>query len=150
MSEWGSRWLRNPWKTVAVVFTALAFALVGTLHFTHAETFQRIVPPGFPSPAVLVAVSGVAEIAGGFGLLVPGLRRWAGWGLILLLVAVFPANVYMAVRPEVAGMGFPEWVLWMRLLMQPVLIGWVWWIAVRRARAGSTFGGDDDAAGDVA
>ena len=62
--------------------------------------YRQIVPPSFGDPARLVAISGVAEVAGGLGVLLPRTRRLAGLGLIALLVAVFPANVYMARNPE--------------------------------------------------
>lgn len=107
--------------TLAVLFVA-----AGVMHFARPQAYERIVPPGFPSPATLVAVSGVAEIAGGVGLLIPRLRRPAGWGLIALLVAVFPANIYMAVRPDrFADLGVPTWLLWLRLPLQGGLIAWV-------------------------
>jgi uncharacterized membrane protein len=79
----------------------------------------------------LVAISGVCEIAGGLGLLVRPLRRAAGWGLIALLIAVFPANIYMALAPNESADGrFAGWMLWLRLPLQAVLIAWVWVIAL--------------------
>ena len=89
-----------------------------------------MVPPGFPSRAMLVIVSGVCEIAGGVGLLIPLLRRRAGWGLIALLIAVFPANIYMALHPELFG--FAPWLLWTRLPLQVVIIAWIWFVALQR------------------
>jgi len=119
---------------------AAAFVCTGVKHFTSAEAFRRIVPPALPRADVLVAVSGVAEIAGAVGLLVPRLRRPAGWGLVALLVAVFPANVYMAVSADPAAtMGLPRWALWARLPLQAVLIGWVEWVS-RPSAAGSSAG----------
>jgi uncharacterized membrane protein len=67
----------------------LLLAGAGTLHFLKTDTFIKIVPPLLPAPRLLVYASGVAEIAGAVGLLVPGIRRMAAWGLVLLLVAVF-------------------------------------------------------------
>ena len=81
-------------------------------------------PPALPAPLLLVYVSGVAEIAGGLGLLLPATRRWAGWGLVALLVAVFPANVYMALIHE--QLGISGWVAWGRLPLQLPLLWWVW------------------------
>ncbi len=109
---------------------AALFVGAGVNHFIHPRFYEEIVPPGFPSPAVLVAVSGACEIAGGVGLLIPGLRRPAGWGLIALLAAVFPANVYMATSPEESSL--PAWALWVRLPLQAVLVGWVWHVALAR------------------
>lgn len=110
---------------------AVLFVAAGTLHFLFPAAYVRIVPPPLPAPALLVALSGAAEVAGGAGLLVPRVRRAAAWGLIALLVAVFPANVYMALRPDVAGAGVPPLLLWLRLPLQGVLIWGVWWCAAR-------------------
>ena len=107
---------------------ALLFIGAGVLHFVAPATYLRIMPPYLPEPLLLVYVSGVAEIVGGVGLLVPTTRRLAGWGLILLLLAVFPANVYM-LQTHGAGMAVPLWALWLRLPLQAVLIVWVWWSA---------------------
>lgn len=76
-------------------------------------------------------VSGLAEIAGGVGLLIGPLRRPAGWGLIALLVAVFPANIYMALESaKFADLDMPIWTVYARLPLQAVLIAWVWFIAL--------------------
>jgi uncharacterized membrane protein len=105
---------------------ALLFAAAGILHFVSAEVYVRIVPPFLPHPRLLVLLSGVFEVAGGLGLLVPRLRRAAGLGLVLLLAAVFPANVYMALDPAGAGRGIAPALLWLRLPLQPLLAWWVW------------------------
>jgi uncharacterized membrane protein len=73
--------------------------------------------------------SGVAEIAGGVGLVIRPLRRVAGWGLIALLIAVFPANIYMLQHP--GQFHFAPWILWARLPLQAVFIAWVWFVAIR-------------------
>jgi uncharacterized membrane protein len=81
----------------------------------------------FPHRLVLVWISGFFEILGGVGLLIPMLRRAAAAGLILLLMAVFPANIYMAMRPDrFADLHLPVWTLWARLPLQALLIAWVW------------------------
>lgn len=105
---------------------ALFFAAAGVLHFVRRDAYVRIVPPSFPHPRLLVLASGALEVAGGLGLLVPRLRRAAGWGLVLLLAAVFPANVHMALDPEGAGGGIAPALLWLRLPLQPLLAWWVW------------------------
>lgn len=105
---------------------ALLFTAAGVLHFVHPDAYVRIVPPFLPGPRLLVLASGVCEVAGGLGLLVPLLRRAAGVGLVLLLAAVFPANVYMALDPEGAGRGIAPVLLWLRLPLQPLLAWWVW------------------------
>ena len=109
---------------------AALYVGAGTLHFVQPAVFARIVPPYLPAPRVLVAVSGAAEIAGGLGLLLPATRRPAALGLMLLLVAVFPANVYMA-RHNAALFRLPAWAVWGRLPLQAVLIGWAWQVARR-------------------
>ena len=102
------------------------FVLAGSLHFVIPKTYQRLVPPCLPAPRALVYASGAAEIAGGLGLMSRALRRAAGYWLIATLVAVFPANVHMALHPE----DFPEVpggaaALWVRLPFQGIFIHWV-------------------------
>jgi uncharacterized membrane protein len=117
-------------RKIATVTTSLFFVGAGTLHFLRPATYAEIVPPFIPWPLAMVYVSGAAELAGGLGLLLPGLRRAAAWGLVALLIAVFPANVYMAVdRVQVTATPLPEWLLWARLPLQFVLIWWVLWCA---------------------
>jgi uncharacterized membrane protein len=113
-------------KWISRGLAAVMFIVAGVLHFVFPSMYRKIIPTYLPAPGALVAISGVAEIAGGMGLLVRPLRRAAGWGLIALLVAVFPANIYMAVSPERVGVKLPGWMLWGRLPLQFVVIGWVW------------------------
>lgn len=90
--------------------------------------YMKIMPPYVPWPLVMVYLSGAAEVAGGIGLLIPALRRSAALGLVALLIAVFPANVYMATNPADAGAAaFSQAALWGRLLLQPIFIWWVLW-----------------------
>ncbi len=87
-------------------------------------------PPYIPAHLALVRISGACEILGGLGLFLAHTRRAAMWGLIALLVAVFPANVYMATNPIDAGAaGAPAAILWGRLFLQPLLIWWLLWCA---------------------
>jgi uncharacterized membrane protein len=102
----------------------LLFVLAGSWHFVHPATYLAIMPPQLPQPLALVQVSGIFEILGGLGLLPHRTRRLAGWGLLALLVAVFPANVYMALIHE--QLGIPGWVAWGRLPLQLPLMWWVW------------------------
>lgn len=103
---------------------ATLFVTSGVLHFVAERFYTSIVPDSLPNPKLLVQVSGVAEIAGGVGLLVPKARRAAGLGLLALLVAVFPANINMALRPE-RWPQIPRWALWARLPLQFVAMRWV-------------------------
>jgi uncharacterized membrane protein len=102
------------------------FLTSGTLHFVKPESFEKIVPPGLPDPPALVAISGAAEIAGALGILLSGTRRPATLGLIALLAAVFPANVYMALAHERFASVAPAWLLVARLPLQPFLMILVW------------------------
>ncbi|MFZ0088543.1 MAG: hypothetical protein WAL63_03485 [Solirubrobacteraceae bacterium] len=102
------------------------FVCAGVMHFVAPRVYRRIVPPYVPAPTAMVYASGVAEIAGGVGLVASGHRRVAGWWLIATLLAVFPANVHMAQHPD----EFPQVPggaagLWARLPVQGVFIAWV-------------------------
>ncbi len=103
---------------------ALFFIGGGINHFLIPRTYASIVPPSFGDPGPLVAISGVAEIAGGIGMLLRPTRSLAGWGMIALLAAVFPANLYMARNPERFAR-IPRGALYARLPLQPLMMWWV-------------------------
>lgn len=119
-------------RPVARLGLAAVFVGAGVMHFVAPTPFERIVPPPIPA-ALAVQASGVFEVLGGVGLLVPRTRRAAAWGLLALLVAVFPANVYAALRPETMA-GVPVWALWARLPVQPLLMAAVAWAGELRKR----------------
>lgn len=98
----------------------------GVNHFVSADFFVSIMPPYLPWHLELVYASGVAEIAIGAGVLVARTRRLAAWGAFALLVAVFPANIHMALHPE-SYPTIPPAALWVRLPLQAVFFAWVWW-----------------------
>jgi len=111
---------------------ALLYVVAGCLHFVVPDLYIQIVPPVLPAPLALVYLSGVAEIAVGIGLLVPQTRSYAAWATIGLLVAIFPANVYMAVAmvtiEGALGGGNPSVLArWARLPLQGVLLLWAYW-----------------------
>lgn len=111
---------------------ALLFFAAGVLHFVTPGFFVRIVPDWVPDARVAVMLSGVAEMAGAIGLLFPATRVAAGWGLIALLAAVFPANVNMlqqAIDGDASRTAIA--IRWARLPLQPLLMWWVWRVAVR-------------------
>ena len=108
----------------------LFFVAAGLVHFIRPAMYEAIVPAALPAKRELVYASGVAEIAGGLGVLHPRTRRAAGWWLIATLVAVFPANVSMALRAEEHDR-LPEPLLWLRLPLQAPLIWWAWRVAAR-------------------
>ncbi len=116
-------------RTILRFIAAVAFIIAGTLHFIAPGQYQKIIPRQLPAPAALVAISGVAEIAGGVGLLIPPLRKAAVYGLIALLIAVFPANIYMATsHDKIPNLHIPPWLLWLRLPFQIIFIAWVWYV----------------------
>ncbi len=96
------------------------FVFTGVLHFVRPRAYEAIMPPYIPAHREMVLISGAAEVAGGVGVLVPGMAKPARWGLLALLAAVFPANVHMAVNPDqVKGLPpVPRWMLWARLPLQ--------------------------------
>ena len=116
-------------RTLVRAWLAVNFVGVGILHFTHADLFVAIVPPYLPLHLELVWISGVFEVLGGIGLLVPFSRRFAGWGLLALLVAVFPANLNMTINEVYLPV---EWLpqsqlgLWLRLPFQLVFAVAIW------------------------
>jgi uncharacterized membrane protein len=115
---------------------AVAMTAVGILHFVAPEGFVRIVPDYLPAPLALVLVSGAAEIMGGVGLLVARTRRLASFGLVALYVAVFPANVNMALHDLPLGAAHvPTALLWLRLPLQLVLIVLALWVGKPDTRA---------------
>ncbi len=122
----GRSWLRR-------APLAALFVTTGTLHFVTPEPFVSIVPESLPAPLALVYASGVAEMAGGLGLLSRRTARPAGWWLIATLLAIFPANIGMALNPE-RHPSIPEALLWLRLPLQVVLIVWIHRVAVRGPR----------------
>ena len=109
----------------------LFYITAGVTHFLNPEWFLQIVPPFLPAPLALVYLSGVAEIVVGVGVLIPQTRHYAALATVALLVAVYPANIYMAVG-DVMG---SELVQWGRLPLQAVLVAWALWY---------TESGDDD------
>ena len=126
------------------------FSLTGTLHFVIPRSYEAMMPPSLPRHKEAVAVSGIAEIVGGLAVAKPSTRRFARWWLLALLVAVFPANVYMAVcRDRIPDLHVAPWLLWLRLPMQGVFVVWVWYAAGGYTRnAGRPAADPDPGAGD--
>jgi uncharacterized membrane protein len=102
------------------------FVVAGLLHFVVPKTYQAIMPDYLPAHRELIYASGVAEAAGGLGLLSsdPKVRRWSAWWLIATLVAVFPANLHMALNPDRYAQ-IPKAALWARLPLQVAFARWV-------------------------
>ena len=116
----------------SIILIAALFLVSAVLHFVMPLPYERIVPQWLPNAPLIVQLSGIAEFAGAMGVLWRRTRRAAGWGLILLLVFVFPANVEMLRQARVAEAAL-SWqaVLWLRLPLQGALIWWVWRSAAR-------------------
>jgi uncharacterized membrane protein len=113
------------------IILAILFIVAGCMHFLIPPTYLKIVPPFLPAPRILVQLSGAAEILGGLGLLLPSTRQAAAWGLVALLIAIFPANIYMVVN-HTRFASIPLWALWLRLPFQLPLIYWAWYYTARR------------------
>jgi uncharacterized membrane protein len=115
-------------KQVLRFLLAAFIVTAGVLHFVNPTPFVKIVPPYLPYPLELVYISGFFEILGGIGLLIPMVSQAAAWGLIALFIAVFPANINMAVN-QIHLDGIPDspFLYWARLPFQAVLILWAWW-----------------------
>lgn len=118
----------NRRKEILRVILSVSMIVVGITHFVTPIPFVRIVPPQLPNPLALVYISGFFEVLGGIGLLIPVVSVAAAWGLIALFVAVFPANINMAVN-QIAIENVPHQpvLYWVRLPLQAVLIAWAWW-----------------------
>ena len=114
-------------STFSRTLAGLVFVVAGSLHFLAPGAYERIMPPYLPLHRELVYLSGACEVLGGLGLLPRRTRSAAGVFLILLLLAVLPANVQMLLDARDAGK--PSWwvgLLWLRLPLQMVLISWIW------------------------
>jgi len=122
------RWV----KSLLRFLLALLFIVAGVLHFTHTQVYLAIMPSYLPFHRALVLASGFFEIVGGIGLLFPFAQRYAGYGLVALLLAVFPANIHMAMNEvEVSNSSFASLLLWLRLPLQFALIWIILWCTKR-------------------
>jgi uncharacterized membrane protein len=114
------------------------FIVAGLAHFAMPRVYETMMPPWLPAHAALIALSGLAEVAGGVGVLLPRFRRAAAWGLIALLIAIFPANIHVALDPgagdafSAAALDLPRLLLLLRLPFQAVFIAWIWWTCLAR------------------
>jgi uncharacterized membrane protein len=128
----GARTRRDRMRVAAGV----AFIIASLPHFVSPERYLPMMPPFIPAPRAMIFLSGVGELLGGIGLLIPSTARLAAWGLAVLLVAIFPANIYVAISGvNAAGLPSSPWYTWSRL---PFQIVFVWWViaAVRPESSG--------------
>lgn len=122
----------NNRQLAGLAFVFLWFFIGGIMHFVATDLEARIVPPYIPWPVAAVLVSGVLELLGAAGIVLPATRKAAGIGLFLLTLAVTPAHVYMLQRPELFGL--PLWALWLRLPVQVALLWLILWSTWRVRR----------------
>jgi uncharacterized membrane protein len=111
-------------ERTGLILLSILFILAGIYHFINPRLYKKIIPPLVPYPLFVVAFSGAAEIILGFGLLFRTTQIYSAWGLILLLIAVFPSNIYMAFSNRFNAI--PRWMRILRLPLQFVLIWWAW------------------------
>ena len=114
-------------KKIGLILLALFFMAAGINHFVNSDIYVAIMPTYLPAHLELVYLSGLLEILGGIGVALSSTRQWAGYGLIVLLIAVFPANLYMAMNPDKFVDIVSAWPLYARLPLQCLLIWWTFW-----------------------
>jgi uncharacterized membrane protein len=121
-------WLKET-QHDAQIAAALMFVLIGIMHLATPRKLTYMIDGWLTYALQLVLISGILEIVFGIGLLFQGVRTYAAWGLIGLLIVMFPANIYVAVKqlPAPGGLPAAPWYTWSRLAFQPVYIAWVWW-----------------------
>jgi len=111
-----------PWH---LYLMASLYIIAGINHFRSPGMYIRIIPPYFSNPKLLNILSGAAEIILGFLLMFPFLSHFAAWGIIALLIAVFPANLFMYQNKK-ASFGLPKWILLLRMPVQLLFILWAY------------------------
>ncbi|MCA9604834.1 MAG: DoxX family protein [Myxococcales bacterium] len=113
-------------KLVSSIVMGALYVAAGVNHFVNEAFYVAIMPPWIPWHRAMVAISGVAEILLGILVWIPKTRRIGGWGVVALLVAVFPANLHMALAAP-GTFDAPAWALWARLPVQALLVAWALW-----------------------
>jgi len=133
VASFALRLVRGEWSfgPAGRIAAAVMFVFTGVSHFIFPDELTEMVPPVFPAPTLWVYLTGVAEILGGVGLLVPRVSRLSAWCLALFLVAIFPANIYAAIN-EVGMGGHREGLdyLWLRAPLQAIFLVWVCYFGI--------------------
>jgi len=114
-------------KRIGLILLAVFFMAAGINHFVNSDIYVAIMPTYLPAHLELVYLSGFFEILGGMGVVLSPTRQWAGYGLIVFLIAVFPANLNMAMNPDKFVDIASAWALYARLPLQLLLIWWTFW-----------------------
>jgi uncharacterized membrane protein len=124
--------------TIQSLFRWLAtlfFLIAGALHFVIPQFYQAMMPPFIPFQEFFIVLTGIAEMAGAVGIQIVRFRMLAGRLMIALLLAVFPANIYVAiVQPALPDLEYTPESMWWRLLLQPLFIAWIWWVSVKQQK----------------
>lgn len=113
-------------KEISLYIMGSIYILAGIMHFVKPKFYLKIIPPYLPWHKAMNYISGAAEIILGIALFIPTYSTWAAWGIIALLIAVFPANIYHLTSAK-PGRGLPIWLLYVRLPFQVIFIWWAWW-----------------------
>ena len=121
-------------KTLFRWILAAYYIATGLNHFRVPDLYISMIPLWIPWPSTLNLVAGIWKIVGVTCILAPRLRIASGWGLIGFIVAVFPANLHVALMGHMPGSSFPPLFLWLRLPLQGILIAWIWWVAISEER----------------
>lgn len=122
-------------RTYALYAMAAFYLFAGINHFWHPDFYLPLIPEWLPQPELLNSISGVAEIACGALLFASKYRKWAGRGIIVLLIAFIPSHIHFIQIGSCVpgGLCVPAWVAWVRLLIiHPLLMGWAWWTAIKK------------------
>ncbi len=121
---------------ITTIFRWLAtgfFLVAGAMHFVIPDFYQAMMPPFIPFQDFFIVITGIAEMAGAIGIQLPKYRRLAGLLMIVMLVAIFPANIYVAwSQPVLPNVAYSSGAMWWRLLLQPVFIAWIWSVSVMK------------------
>ena len=120
-------------KIILRWLATIFFLIAGAMHFVIPEFYLAMMPPFIPFQSFFVVLTGIAEMAGGVGLQIPKLRRLTGILMIAMLVAIFPANIYVAIaQPALPDITYSSGSMWLRLLLQPLFIAWVWFVSLKK------------------
>jgi uncharacterized membrane protein len=120
----------RPLRLVGLIAQSLLYVGSGINHFAHADFYLKIMPDHYAHPDALVQLSGVFEILGGLGLLLPFTRRFSAAGIMAMLVVFFDVHIFMLTHASRFA-GVPLWALWVRIPLQFALIWWAWLYARR-------------------